>query len=73
MVEMKSDFTLGFSTYRNPHNTDKYLDFKSHQPLCHKFSVVDSLVNRAQKICDEDKVDQEISHVIEVLDLSNNP
>jgi len=73
MVEMKCDFTLGFSIYRKPTNTDKYLDFKSHHPICHKLSVVDSLVNRALKICDDDKIDQELAHVIEVLHSNNYP
>ena len=73
MVEIKSDFTLGFSIYRKPTNTDKYLDFKSHHPVCHKVSVIDSLVNRALRICDEGTVEQELSHVTEVLQLNNYP
>jgi len=73
MVEIKSDFTLGFSIFRKPTHTDKYLDFKSHHPVCHKLSVVDSLVNRALKICDEDKINHELSHVTEVLTANNYP
>jgi len=73
LVEIKPDFTLGFSIYRKPTNTDKYLDFHSNHPFCHKCSVIDTLVYRALKICDDDKLDAEIEHITKILRLNHYP
>jgi len=73
MIEIKSNFTLGFSIYRKPTNTDKYLDFHSNHPFFHKCSVIDTLVYRALKICDDDKIDTEIEHVTTILRLNHYP
>jgi len=72
LLEIKPDFTL-FSIYRKPTNTDKYSDFNSNHPFCHKCSVIDTLVYRALKICDNDKLDTEIEHITKILRLNHYP
>jgi len=73
MIEIKDDFHLKFSIYRKPTNTDKYLDFRSNHPTCYKLSEVDTLVNRAIKICDDETLDNELTHITKVLMMNNYP
>ena len=73
MIEIKDDFHLKFSIYKKSTNTDKYLDFRSNHPTCHKLSVVDTLVNRAIKICDDKTLDNELTHIKKVLMINNYP
>jgi len=73
LIEIKKDFSLGFSIYRKPTHTDKYLSFLSNHPMAHKMSVVDTLVKRAINICDSDKLDAELDHIRNVLVANKYP
>jgi hypothetical protein len=64
---------LIFSIYRKPTHTDKYLDFNSNNPTCHKRSVIKSLFDRADKICDESEKQKEETHLNNILKQNNYP
>jgi len=63
LVKVRDNFTFSFSIYREPTHSDRYLHFKSNHPLCHKISVIDSLVYWALTVCDEDLIDREFKHI----------
>ena len=59
---------LSTTVYRKPTHTDRYLAYDSHHPQSAKFSVVDSLLKRAESIVtDKSKKEEEICHLTEVL------
>ena len=47
LIMHEDDGTISTSGYRKTTHTDKYLDFDSHHPLCHKTAVVNTLLTRA--------------------------
>ena len=86
--EVKSDNGLSFldtttvrangriqvNVYRKPTHTDKYLDFYSHHPAQHKRSVVNTLLDRAEKIQSTNRGKRkEKQHVMKVLMNNNYP
>ena len=66
-----NDGTLSFKVYRKKTHTDRYLNFNSNNPLEHKKSVIKSLYDRAEKICDPNNLIEEELHIKKVL-LNNN-
>ena len=60
--------------YRKPTHTDRYLDFFSCHPLCHKRSVVNTLLKRANNIPSTNKGRrEETQRVKDVLRDNNYP
>ena len=60
------------SVYRKPTHTDRYLDFNSHHPMCHKRSVVSTLLRRAQNIPSTQKGKREEKRRVKALLRDNN-
>ena len=49
-ITTRSGTQLEVNVYRKPTHTDRYLDFNSHHPMCHKRYVVSTSLPRAQNI-----------------------
>jgi len=58
--------------YRKPTQTDRYLDFFSCHPLCHKRSVVNTLLRRANNIPSRNKGRREEMHRVKAVPRDNN-
>ena len=58
--------------YRKPTHTDRYLDFFSCHPLCHKRSVVNTLMRRANNIPSTNKGRREEMHRVKAVLRDNN-
>ena len=67
------DGSLKFKVYRKKTHTDRYLDFNSNNPIHHKKSVVKSLFDRANLICDKESYEDEEKHIIQILKENNYP
>ena len=67
LITIKEDFSLGFTVYRKKTHTDRYLHFTSNHIMHHKISVIDSLVTRALRICDPEKIEEELHHITKAL------
>ena len=58
--------------YRKPTHTDRYLDFLSHHPSCHKRSVVKTLLLRARNIPSTNKGKREEAQRVKAVLRENN-
>ena len=47
---VRANGCIQVNVYQKPAHTDKYLDFYSHHPAQHKRSVVNTLLDEAEKI-----------------------
>ena len=63
---------LEVNFYRKPTHTDRYLDFNSHHPMCHKRSVVSTLLRRAQNILSTQKGKHEKTNRVKAVLRDNN-
>ena len=64
---------LKFKIYRKTTHTDRYLDFKSNNAMCHKRSVVSALFGRADKLCSPEFLEEERAYIRGVLIQNNYP
>ena len=51
IVKPEADGSLSITVYRKPTHTDQYLQWNSHHHLSAKFSVIQTLSNRASTVC----------------------
>ena len=58
--------------YRKPRHTDRYIDFFSCHPLCHKRSVVNTLLKRANNILSTNKGRREETQRVKAVLRDNN-
>ena len=67
-VTIRSNGKVEVDIYRKPTHTDKYLHYDSHHPMQHKLSVLNTLLDRAEKIPSSNKGKlRERKHVFKVL------
>ena len=51
LVTVEEDGSLSTSIYRKPTHTNQYLQWDSHHSIANKYSVINSLLHRANNIC----------------------
>jgi predicted GIY-YIG superfamily endonuclease len=73
MTYEKPDRSIGHHVYRKPTHTNTYLNFKSFHPISHKIGVVDTLLTRAFRICDNEHLTEEIIFTAEILQFNDYP
>lgn len=67
MISRKEDGTLGHQVYRKKTHTEIYLHADSYHHPLQKFSVINTLVVRALKISDSNRLNEEIEHLTSVF------
>ena len=63
---------LEVNVYRKSTHTDRYRDFNSHHPMCHKRSIVSTLLRGAQNIPSTQKGKREESKRVKAVLRDNN-
>ena len=71
-ITIRRGTRLEVNVYRKPTHTDRYLDFNSHHPMCHKRSVVSTLLRRAQNIPSTQKGKREETRRVKAVLRDNN-
>ena len=67
-ITTRSNGRVTVDIYRKPTHTDKYLHYDSHHPIQHKLSVLNTLLDRAEKIPSTNKGKRrERKHIFKVL------
>ena len=54
-ISKDSSGSLSFSIYKKRSHTNKYLDFESNYPLQQKFSIMQTLLHRSDRLCLNEK------------------
>lgn len=73
-VHRTEDGKFSTSVFRKVSQTNRYLDFQSNHPLCHKLSVVRSLTDRAYQFSSTSQQrNSEVNFVKDVLSSNNYP
>ena len=74
LVTAKSDGSLSTIVYRKPTHTNQYLQWDSHHAISNKYSVINSLLQRAKDICsNQDQLEEEQTHIQKVLSACKYP
>ncbi|XP_054718629.1 uncharacterized protein LOC129228027 [Uloborus diversus] len=63
LVTKKEDGTLGHQVYRKPTHTDRYLHKKSNHHPRQKMAVINTLMHRAERICEKTHLKEELKHL----------
>lgn len=71
-ISIRCSTEIQMNVYRRPTHTDRYIDFHSHHPLCHKRSVVNTLLVRAGKIPSTSKGKREETRRVKGVVQGNN-
>ena len=73
-ITTRSGTRIEVNVYRKSTHTDRYLDFNSHHPMCHKRSVVSTLLRRVKNIpSTQEGKPKETKRVKSVLRENNYP
>ena len=63
LVTVEEDGSLSTSIYRKPTHTNQYLQWDSHHSIANKYSVMNSLLHRANNICsNQEQKEEEVTH-----------
>ena len=74
LIHRNNDNTVDTSVYRKPCHSNQYLQFNSNHPMCHKRSVVRTLIHRAYTHCStETFLQEELKTAYEVLAQNGYP
>ena len=74
LVTPQSDGSLTTTVYRKPTHTNQYLQWDSHHAIANKYSIISSLLHRAQNLCSNPHLlDEEQSHIQRALSLCKYP
>ena len=74
LVTVEEDGSLSTSIYRKPTHTNQYLQWDSHHSIANKYSVINSLLHRANNICsNQEQKKEEVTHIEEALTICKYP
>ena len=73
LVTVEKDGSLSTSIYRKPTHTNQYLQWDSHHSIANKYSVINSLLLRANNICSNQEQKKELTYVEEALTICKYP
>ena len=68
IVKPEADGNLSITVYRKPTHMDQYLQWDSHHHLSANFSVINTLIHRAQTVCNNPgHLHKEMDHLRKAL------
>ena len=74
LVTVKEDGSFSTSIYRKPTHTNQYLQWDSHHSIANKFSVINSLIHRANNICsNQEQKKEELTQIEKALTTCKYP
>ena len=74
LITPNNDGSLQTKVYRKPTHTNQYLKWDSHHAISNKYSVISSLLHRANDICSsQELLEEEEKHIQEALTACKYP